>query len=406
MALRVRGLSKRYRIHASAGARLAHFLSLGLCHPPVEIDALRDVSFGVPRGAMTGIIGSNGAGKTTLLRILAGTTSPSAGTVIRHGTVASLLELGIGFHPDFTGRQNILLNASLLGFGRAESRRQTEQVIEFAELAEAIDRPLRTYSSGMALRLGFAVAMMRRPDIMLLDEILAVGDERFQRKSRDLITRRRDQGMTVLLCSHALADLRRHCGEVLWLEAGRLVMQGPAGLVTERYEERERRRQKEESVRDLASGRFGFASRPDDPRVLSVDLLNDRGEPAGEFRLGDLLVIAIRYTVPRRLPGVNIGVAIFRTDNELVTTIGTHYDGIVVPGQPGCHYCARLRIPSLRMRLGEFHVIAFVYDERAMHAYDHAYAARTLRLVPEGPEPGLYVPPHTWSFEDKGERSS
>src|SRR6185436_8593326 len=213
-AVRADRRSKSYRIYDSAGARLRELLFRRPRHR--EFHALSDVSFTLPRGRAPGLIGENGAGKSTLLKIVAGTTRASSGTVERSGTVASILELGMGFHPEFTGRENARMNAALLGLSGAEIRRRLPEVRDFAELGDFFDRPVRTYSSGMSLRLAFAVATHADAEVLIVDEALAVGDGYFQKKSIDRITEFHRRGGTLLFCSHALYYVALLCDEAIW----------------------------------------------------------------------------------------------------------------------------------------------------------------------------------------------
>ena len=194
------------------------------------------MSFRVPSGVSLAVVGANGAGKSTLLRIATGITSPDCGRVKVQGTIAALMELGAGFHPDLTGRENVLLNAALLGLTRTETYEQFDSIVEFSGVADFIDEPLRTYSSGMMVRLAFSVAIRANPDILVIDEILSVGDQSFQRKCIDEIKRLKSSGKTLVCVSHATAVLRELCEQALWLEHGEAKMWGTTATVLECYE--------------------------------------------------------------------------------------------------------------------------------------------------------------------------
>ena len=198
--------------------------------------ALNDVSFEVNEGETLGVVGHNGAGKSTLLSLVAGVAVPSSGRVQVSGRIAALLELGSGFHPDLTGAENLILNASLLGMNRRETMAKYDQIVDFAGIGSSIDEPMRTYSTGMTMRLAFAVAIHADPRIVILDEVLAVGDAEFQAKCRKAIDEMRAERRTFLLVSHANADVRRMCDRVIWLDHGQLVKQGPTEDVLEAYE--------------------------------------------------------------------------------------------------------------------------------------------------------------------------
>ncbi|MFN9083772.1 MAG: ABC transporter ATP-binding protein [Acidobacteriota bacterium] len=226
--------------HRSGGQKLLrHYLEdiLGKTDPE-RFFALKDVSFSVREGESVAVIGANGAGKSTLLSLVTGLAPPSTGTVTVTGRAAALLDLGSGFHPDLTGRENILLNASLLGFSRSRAYALYDQIVEFSELDDFIKEPLRTYSNGMMLRLAFSVAVNLDPQILIIDEVLAVGDQKFQAKCTEKIFEIRNQGRTILCVSHVSPTLRELCDRAIWLDHGQLIMDGPIGEVSAAYEGR------------------------------------------------------------------------------------------------------------------------------------------------------------------------
>ena len=234
LVVEVDRVTKIYRRPGSGWQRLGRLLA----HRPAPegFVALSDVSFALPRGEGFGVVGENGAGKSTLLKILAGVTSPTSGRTAVRGRLTSLLELGAGFHPDFSGRQNIQLTAALLGLSAAEVRDCTPQVLDFAELGADIDRPVRTYSSGMAMRLGFAIATSVAPDVLIVDEALSVGDGYFQKKCMDRLLAFVEGGGTLLFCSHAMYYISAFCRRVLWLHEGRMRALGETAEVVREYE--------------------------------------------------------------------------------------------------------------------------------------------------------------------------
>ena len=227
-------LSKTYRVYARPIDRLIEGLIRRPRHAP--FDALRGISFEVPKGEGLGIIGENGAGKSTLLKILAGITAPTSGDSRLEGSVASILELGSAFHGELTGRQNIVLNAAMFGLDREQVVERTPRIIEFSELGQFIDRPIKTYSTGMVMRLGFAIAIQVEPEVLLIDEALSVGDGYFQKKCMVHLTDYVDKGGTLLICSHAMYYISAFCKRALWLHEGRIEALGPTQEVVPRYE--------------------------------------------------------------------------------------------------------------------------------------------------------------------------
>lgn len=233
--LEFRNVSKSFARHGGhllLRERIAQILGNG---KPERFFALKHVSFQVKRGESLAVVGANGAGKSTLLSVVAGLATPDEGSVEVHGRIAALLELGTGFHPDLTGRENVFLNAALLGLTRKEATRAFDEIVEFSGIAEFIDEPLRTYSSGMMLRLAFSVAVNTSPDILIVDEILAVGDHTFQAKCVDRIHQFRRAGKTILAVSHSQGMVEGLCDQALWLDHGQAVMQGETTEVINAY---------------------------------------------------------------------------------------------------------------------------------------------------------------------------
>jgi ABC-type polysaccharide/polyol phosphate transport system ATPase subunit len=235
-AVRFAGVSKSYRHGASRTLLRRSLLSWLKPHRSQSFYALRDVSFELAAGTSLAVVGANGAGKSTLLRCATGISMPEQGRVEVRGTIAALMELGAGFHPDLTGAENVLLNASLLGLTRKETYRQFDRIVEFSGLANFIDEPLRTYSSGMVLRLAFSVAVRVDPDILVIDEILAVGDIDFQLKCVAELTRLKESRKTLICVAHDMRMLNKLCERALWLEHGEIRMYGPAEEVLSTYE--------------------------------------------------------------------------------------------------------------------------------------------------------------------------
>ncbi len=200
--------------------------------------ALKDVNFHIGDGECVGVIGANGAGKSTLLSLITRLAPPSKGTVVVNGRVAALLELGAGFHQDLTGRENVILNASLLGFSRKQAYQLYDSIVDFSEMKEFLEEPLRTYSSGMKLRLGFSVAVNMDPDILIIDEVLAVGDQGFQNKCIEKIYEIKKRGKTILCVSHSGLTIQQLCDRALWLDHGKLMLDGPSAQVVSAYEGR------------------------------------------------------------------------------------------------------------------------------------------------------------------------
>src|SRR5687767_5807224 len=236
--------------------------------PDETFTAIRDVSFSVPSGRTLGIIGRNGSGKSTMLKLVAGITKPTAGTVHVNGRISALIELGAGFHPEISGRENVFINGIMLGLSKREVARRFDEIVDFAEMKEFIDAPVKTYSSGMYMRLGFAVAIHVDPDVLLVDEVLAVGDEGFTHKCLDKFAEFKRRGRTILLVTHSLGMVERFCDEALWLDAGRIKGSGdPKRIVGAYITDVEKREERELAATDARARDSADAAivSPDEP---------------------------------------------------------------------------------------------------------------------------------------------
>jgi lipopolysaccharide transport system ATP-binding protein len=390
-AISVRGLGKRYRIgkRVRPYKRLtetvtdmfaAPFLRLakatGAAAPEETIWALKDVSFDVRPGEVVGIIGRNGAGKSTLLKVLNRITEPTDGEATIRGRVGSLLEVGTGFHPELTGRENTFLNGTILGMRRDEIRRKFDEIIAFAEIDKFIDTPVKYYSSGMYVRLAFAVAAHLETDILFVDEVLAVGDSQFQKKCLGKMGEVASGGRTVLFVSHNLGAVRRICQNGLLLDRGRLVHQGPVAAVVDEYVRSVAAITRETSLRERTD-------RDGDGRLRFVDARweSEAGEPLGTLRSGSDVVLALTFERPDSRTCDNVVVS-FGVRDPLGERILLHnsdfddvsYHGIEGQGHFRCH------IHKLPLAAGDYTVDAFVGTRS--QAYDSIYDVLTFRVEP------------------------
>jgi lipopolysaccharide transport system ATP-binding protein len=326
--LRVERLGKRYKHYARARHRLAEWLSAGRLVRHIPAWVLRGVSFEVARGEGVAIVGANGAGKSTLLRLIAGVTQPTEGSVEVAGRVAAL-ELGLGFHPEFTGRQNAFAAGELHGLRAADVARLLPEIEAFAEIGAAIDDPVRTYSSGMQVRLAFAVATAVRPEILIVDEVLAVGDAYFQAKCMARIRRFRDEGTTLLFVSHDPTAVRRLCDRALLLDRGLLVRQGPAGAVLDYYNALIARLTSDYEIRqgrELAGEGGTTRSGSRDVQTNAVEVLGPQG-PQRAFPVGAPLRIRVTGLAQRAVDGLTVGFAIRDRLGVEVYGANTHHLG-------------------------------------------------------------------------------
>jgi ABC-type polysaccharide/polyol phosphate transport system ATPase subunit len=368
----VQHVSKMYRIYDRPSGRLKEMLLGGRRKYHREFWALEDISLEVAAGETVGVIGRNGAGKTTLLQIVAGVLQPTGGGVSVSGRVTALLELGSGFNHEYTGRENIVMSGQILGFSEAEMRRRTDVIVRFAELEEFIDQPVKTYSTGMLMRLAFAAAIHVDPDVLIVDEALSVGDIYFQRKSLDRIEHFRKSGKTVLLVSHDPRLIQRFCDRALWLEGGRVAMAGGAKDVVTAYEafcrrlENERlntlseaargeaeafagRRAHDDLVRELrlAGARWGNG----EIRFTGVEMFDGRGEPTWLLKAGEPVTIKLNFAAEHAFEQPVFAVDVHRFDGFFIGSVNnydTHPTPLpVAPGEGSIElHIARFDLPQ------------------------------------------------------------
>ncbi len=392
--IQAKALGKQYRLYPSGPARLR--AALGLEAPYESHWALRDVSFEVRRGQCIGLIGDNGAGKSTLLKLLAGTLAPSHGHLLRLGRVTAILELGAGFHPEFTGRENLTFAAGLVDIPPELYRQIESSVIDFAELNDAIDRPVKTYSSGMVVRLAFALVTAVMPDLLIIDEALAVGDQHFQKKCIDRIDAFRRSGCTILLCSHSLYHIRQLCDRVLWLHQGQKEAWGDTETVLAAYEAHVRRRQ--DAVDSLLEAkparpiRDGLAASIESVRIMGLPPIVGSTMPV--LPGPDLRIEVIARSSATRPP--SIGLMIEQVNGVGITTMGTHVTG--QPPRPlgDDAWVTTLVVPDLPLHSGQYSVSAYLFDDAGLLEYDRWPDACQFAWVRQTGGPGLVELPHRW----------
>lgn len=384
-------LVKIYRVFASPVERLKRFF--GRRGRYLDFAALDDVTFAVRPGEAVGVIGENGAGKSTLLKILTGTTAPTSGEVRTEGTVASILELGAAFHPEFSGRENAVLYGALLGLDRRTVDERLDEILAFAELGDFIDHPVKSYSTGMAMRLAFAVATHLDPDILVIDEALAVGDGYFQKKCVDRLVEIKRAGVTILFCSHSMYYVTTFCDRALWLRDGRLVRDGDVGDVVPAYEEHLLSRQKRRPETD--DGEADGLPPGKQAVIRSIRVLDASGVETDTYRPGDDLVIRVEWESRAADAVFHVGVALERRDGSRVVGVGTFWDGVQPPRGAGRH-AVSVRLLGLPVAQGVYSVAAYLFDESGLHVYDQAALRDRLEPAETGWKAGLVDVRRTW----------
>ncbi len=383
IALRIQNISKKYRIgtvrHDTLRDQIAHIASSSFQRtknskvPSSEIWALKDVSFDVHHGEIVGIIGRNGAGKSTLLKILSRITVPTSGRVEIFGKVGSLLEVGTGFHPELTGRENIYLNGAILGMKRAEIERKFDEIVDFAEVRKFIDTPVKRYSSGMYLRLAFGVAAHLEPEILVVDEVLAVGDAEFQRKCLGKMSDVAHEGRTVLFVSHNMSAILRLTEETIVLDKGQIVMRGPTPEAVDFYMTSEMARSGE---RRWEPGDDYQTSNPFHP--LAIRVLDSQGRVADRVLSSEDFSVELEYELQEELTGLRVGMYLATSRGEQVfTSFDTDnpetYERLTERRKG--HYLSKCRIPRdllnggvfvLGVNASSFRIRSYFTDEHAL----------------------------------------
>ena len=410
IAIRVNNLSKCYQLYNQPADRLKQFLWRGRRQYFREFWALRDVSFEVGKGEVLGIIGRNGAGKSTLLQLLCGTLTPTSGNVEVHGRIAALLELGAGFNPEFSGRENVFMSAAILGLSPKEIEERYEDIVDFSGIRDFIDQPVKTYSSGMYVRLAFSVATSVDPDILIVDEALSVGDGEFARKSFDRIRAMKEAGKTILFCSHSLYQVEAFCDRVLWLDQGNMRQFGEPLSVVQSYSLFLAGDAQASSIEPRAQSTEP-SSAPDESETLAptpapqghayfshieVSLDGVVGRVLhGRPRKNDLS-IRLQFESDPQLPAPTVGVTIDYCTLMTVTCVVSRSDNVLIERNEDGRGEVVISFPALALRKGEYHIAAYLGCEDAVHIYDSAQIVATLHINDPLPEPGLVDLTHHW----------
>jgi ABC-type polysaccharide/polyol phosphate transport system ATPase subunit len=405
--------------------------------PDETFPALRGVSFTVPKGCTYGVIGRNGSGKSTLLKCVAGITRPNEGTVRVDGRISALIELGAGFHPEISGRENVFINGIMLGLSKREIQRRFDEIVEFSELRDFIDAPVKTYSSGMYMRLGFAVAVHVDPDVLLIDEVLAVGDQSFTVKCLDKFAEFRRRGKTILLVTHSLDLVEKFCDRALWLDRGRTLAEGEPRRVVAAYledvarsEEADLAKTEAAKIAVVRDGAVEAASgvaaattaaetlepRPSDVvntpadmfqategrwgsrevEITSVSLHDESGEPTHLFQSGDRMEVRLRTRAHQKTADFVFGVGLFNADGICCYGTNTNIEQLE-PKEISGDGEIRFSIRSLDLVDGTYKVDVAAHKLDG-YTYDYHRLLYTFRVKSRTKDVGIYRPKHSWDF--------
>jgi lipopolysaccharide transport system ATP-binding protein len=428
--IRLQGVGKTYKRFAKPSDRFWQAVwPRALRQTPAdgnEFVALAPLSLEVKRGQALGLIGRNGAGKSTLLQMVCGTLNPSMGSVVIDGKIGALLELGAGFNPEFTGRENVALAAAVMGFSGAETDALYESIVDFSGVREFIDQPVKTYSSGMYVRLAFSIATSANPDILVIDEALSVGDGAFAKKSFERIMQLKAQGTTVLFCSHSMYQVESFCDRAVWLDHGQVQMEGPASDVVAAYTDSLRAEGGDGALHSAASVAAGLekAAVKDDvsldadgtanallaatseasvaptglTRILGIEVSVDgvAGRELQAVSLQSDVHITVKFESDPAQPCPTFATGFALPDGQIFTSAYTLFDGVTLERDAQGRGQATVVFEKLPLMKGRFSVGAYLFDERALHVYDVVLQAATVVVTQPGVHQGFVQLPHRW----------
>ncbi|MEJ8322437.1 ABC transporter ATP-binding protein [Kosakonia sacchari] len=394
VTVEVNGVSKCYFIYANPKYRLlgpiANKLREITGFPEKkyykEHWALKNINFAIERGDSVGVVGKNGAGKSTLLQMLTGTLSPTSGSIKVNGRVAALLELGAGFNPEFTGQENIYMNASILGLTKEEINARYDEIVSFADIGDFINQPVKTYSSGMYVRLAFAVAANIQPDILIIDEALAVGDIRFQLKCLKHMNALKDNGTTILFVSHSPEQVKRFCNKALWIDGGMIRASGSANDVCDRYNDFMYQIQHADSSNN--ESRQQKQGTP--ARIISTKLNTNY------LKTGENLLLTIEYQVNDEVvDGLMVGAALYSSERKYLYGINTGLDNYAIANKKGI-YTIDYKIPVLPLLPGSFSFDIGIMGDRSLIGFDYITDAEKFTVYNDYEGEGIFCIEHEW----------
>ena len=393
--IRLKNLSKCYQIYDKPRDRLLQMFMRGRKQYFREFWALRNLDFEVMPGEVVGVIGSNGAGKSTLLQLVCGTLAPSSGDVTVAGRVAALLELGAGFNPEFSGRENVFLSAAVTGMNHTDISSRFEEIVEFSGIRDFIDQPVKTYSSGMYVRLAFSIAINVDPDILIIDEALSVGDGKFARQSFDRIMELKEAGKTILFCSHSMYQVEAICNRVIWLDKGEMQVIGqPADAIIAYNEFLDSSHETEEKPEPESAP-------PPPPGGASISqvIVAVNGLSGSELhvRSGESTVsVTVEFKSDPTLPAPSVAVMFTDPAAKPIASVGTRNDGLTLSRNADGSGHATVSFDRIALLKGTYWVYAFLMCENAVHFYEYANMIAQLHVTQRGLELGVVSLPHQW----------
>lgn len=380
-AIVVDSVSKMYRLYHERNQSLKAAVMRGTRARYDDFWAVKDVSFSVPEGSTFALIGENGSGKSTLLKCMARILVPDRGKITTHGKISALLELGAGFHPELTGRDNVYLNGSILGLSKKQIDKRFDDIVAFAGLEKFIDSAVKTYSSGMYVRLGFSVAINVDPDILLVDEVLAVGDAEFQQRCIEKVDELKSSGKTIVIVTHALGSVRNLCDQGARLEHGEIHRVGPMNEIIDEY-------LGDVFTDRVQDGEHGQRWGSGEARIEHAEILDAAGEAPKRLRTGDPVTIRMHYVADEPIELPVFGLGIDRIDGAEVCGRNTR-DANLAPDRIEGHGHVDLRVDRFPLLPGTYDLSAVLYNHTLSHAYDHRHHAFRFDVEPGADYSGL-----------------
>lgn len=398
IAVELQNISKVYKIYHKPIDRLLQMLPWNKNKKLFsEFTALNDINLKINKGEVIGIVGENGAGKSTLLQIVCQTLQPSVGKVQINGKIAALLELGSGFNPEFTGRENVYMSAAIAGFTQKETENIYDSIVEFSGIKEHIDNPVKTYSSGMMLRLAFSVATSIKPDILVIDEALSVGDGAFARKSFDRIMELKESGATILFCSHSLYQVEVLCEKVMWIEKGKVRAFGEPSTVINTYQKyldnidiHNNKTLKEEQV--LVQESLNYSS-----KIKKVIVTSNDNQIKNLKLISDISTLNINAIIQSdaNMPAPSVAVVITDEVGRNVTSCGSFYDDFIIVFDKNQEANISISFEKIGLRKGKYYIYLFLLCEKAIHIYESIQCG-TIEMTQKGAEIGIVSLPRKW----------
>lgn len=397
IAIKIEHLTKVYKIFDKPTDRVKEALNPFGKRYSKDFYALNDLNIEIKKGETVGIIGKNGAGKSTLLKIITGVLTPTSGNIHVNGRIASLLELGAGFNPEMTGIENIYMNGSIMGYSKEDMDARLQNIVDFADIGEFINQPVKMYSSGMFARLAFAVNAFVEPDILIVDEALSVGDMKFQVKCMDKMKILMDGGCTVLFVSHDINAIRRLCTRAVWFNSGTLMLDGDVNFVADRFLESMDCTEKKENNNEVKEHHKIYAGNNDIGNIIEFKVMNKNGKEQDVFQYDEPVIINVKYEVKDdNLENVVLGIALHTINDKYICGLNTLLDNEKIPWKKGINIFGIEYPMGLRVLGGKYCFDVALEDKTATVPIQYIQRVKEISVISEYVSEGIFTIPHKW----------